>query len=755
MTESVGFRQNSHCVTVGLSINSMVEPFDQKAGGRRAFIGCDLGATFSRVAVFDPSTRTASLIPYEDGNTQVPSAVFFPESGEPIIGEAAINAGWYAPQRLVRHVKAFMGTNWRARIGGREYSPAEISGEILKVLRRNAETYLGITERDLAGVVLAVPAYFSDAAIQATLEAAVLGGFDRNKVRLFPEPSAVALCYTAESLGEPTSGSRRMLVSDLGGVAYDATIIDAKTRFTPAGCMDMEMRIVSMGGSQHLGGESWDDALGDYVRSQCHAEDGHFTADGTDPGTLNVLRERVIRAKEVLSRVQTAKVCCCPGHYLEVSREEFESCTDALAEALDHELRAVVERAREEEPGAPAVPILAMLAGGGSNMPRIRALVHEIARSEPLLHRSPEQTVVLGAAYQAGHLSGLLTVREAMCISPGPVIASGSASLETWDSLRVEHQIELKSAIYGGQLLNNSQTSVLTPAPELPPSIEFESVHYSITAPASLRIDSVGEMRFWAHLESQRNEVLGRAKQSLGLHEDFDLLMKSEGPFHLRRGAILSVSVKIEGLVTTPRRKTLLWSGDIGCAAFLVTVPYDARVGTHAGLASIRMSGAEIAQLHFVLTVNRTSTATDTLSIGGDLRHHRRAFASYASEDRESVIARVQGMESAYKGLSVFLDAAALRAGQNWEREIWQTISRADVFYLFWCRHALNSPWVEREWRYALNERGLDFIDPVPLESPEFAPPPTDLASKHFNDPWLVHIAGTGHAQVIGNGESQ
>jgi molecular chaperone DnaK len=136
------------------------------------------------------------------------SAVFFPESGEPIVGEAAINAGEYAPERLVRQVKAFMGTNWRARIGGREYSPPEISGEILKVLRRNAETYLGIAEGDLAGVVLAVPAYFSDAAIEATLEAAVLGGFDRNKVRLFPEPSAVALCYTAESLGEFTSGSR-------------------------------------------------------------------------------------------------------------------------------------------------------------------------------------------------------------------------------------------------------------------------------------------------------------------------------------------------------------------------------------------------------------------------------------------------------------------------------------------------------------------------------------------------------------------
>jgi TIR domain len=109
------------------------------------------------------------------------------------------------------------------------------------------------------------------------------------------------------------------------------------------------------------------------------------------------------------------------------------------------------------------------------------------------------------------------------------------------------------------------------------------------------------------------------------------------------------------------------------------------------------------------------------------------------------VIARVQGMETAWKGLRVFVDVANLRAGQHWEEQLWSQISQADVFYLFWCRHARESDWVEKEWRFALERRGLDFIDPVPLEPPEYAPPPPELAVKHFNDPWVAHISTSGH----------
>lgn len=323
-------------------------------------------------------------------------------------------------------------------------------------------------------------------------------------------------------------------------------------------------------------------------------------------------------------------------------------------------------------------------------------------------------------------------------------------------SLPSSFQSALKLESGGGSSLPSYQRLVLsdlvilTPQPDIPSSVTFDSVHFSLTAPVSLPIESVCEIRFWAHLESQRDTVLKRAKQSLGVRDDLAVLFKSEGPFNLERGALLSVSMSVDGVVMTPSQKTVLWTGDIGSASFVITVPSNAQEGAHGGVASIRVNGAEIATLHFVLTVSRVRAASEVVQIPADLRYHKRAFASYASEDRELVITRVQGMESAWKGLKVFVDAAHLRAGQNWEQELWKTISEADVFYLFWCRHALRSTWVEKEWRYALEKRGLDFIDPVPLESPEFAPPPPSLAAKHFNDPWLAHLTSAGHGQAEG-----
>jgi hypothetical protein len=98
-------------------------------------------------------------------------------------------------------------------------------------------------------------------------------------------------------------------------------------------------------------------------------------------------------------------------------------------------------------------------------------------------------------------------------------------------------------------------------------------------------------------------------------------------------------------------------------------------------------------------------------------------------------------MESAYKALGIYVDAPILRSITYWEGDLHARIDAADVFYLFWSRSARASDWVEREWRWALRSKGLDFIDPVPLESSEIAPPPAELSAKPFNDPRLALIA--------------
>ena len=100
-------------------------------------------------------------------------------------------------------------------------------------------------------------------------------------------------------------------------------------------------------------------------------------------------------------------------------------------------------------------------------------------------------------------------------------------------------------------------------------------------------------------------------------------------------------------------------------------------------------------------------------------------------------------MLKAVPDLDVFLDVLSLRSGEDWAQALVRTIPASDVFYLFWSEHAKRSEWVEREWRCALEIRGLDFIDPVPLVSPELVPPPAELAAKHFND-WVLAFMRAG-----------
>jgi hypothetical protein len=210
----------------------------------------------------------------------------------------------------------------------------------------------------------------------------------------------------------------------------------------------------------------------------------------------------------------------------------------------------------------------------------------------------------------------------------------------------------------------------------------------------------------------------------------------------LQRGARISIRLRIDGVKCIESHKWIVWTGDIGNANFVVVVPAGLAVENCIGSASIRLNGCQIAKMSFVLRVGSKKFPSE--AIPAKTLTHRSAFASYASVDRGEVLARVQGMEAAYKGLRVFVDVVDLRAAQYWESELPKRIDDADVFYLFWCRHAMASEWVGKEWHWALQSKGLDFIDPVPLEGPEYAPPPRELAAKHFNDPLLAFMAAAG-----------
>jgi serine/threonine-protein kinase len=268
---------------------------------------------------------------------------------------------------------------------------------------------------------------------------------------------------------------------------------------------------------------------------------------------------------------------------------------------------------------------------------------------------------------------------------------------------------------------------ILTPQP-VP---VLDHVHFTITAPSRLEPGGSCELYFWVHLEKQRRSIIGRAMLALGVRKPEGMVVKSEGPVSLARGTVVSARVSIRGLNVDPSEKSVVWSGDTGCASFVIAVPPGTAQRQYHGTVSIRVNSCEIARMDFLLRVAGRSGR-----VPAKLKRHATAFASYASEDRDAVLARVQGMQKVAPWLKVFMDVVDLRSGELWEDKLYKVIRGSDIFYLFWCSHARASKWVDREWRYAYAKRGLEFIDPVPLEPPQSAPPPDELKTKHFNDLW-------------------
>ncbi|HEX3990748.1 MAG TPA: Hsp70 family protein, partial [Acetobacteraceae bacterium] len=188
--------------------------------------GIDLGTTYSSISWFDPYNNRVDTIDLEtaDGAKVIRSVVYYPGQGDPVVvGETAWNARQQFPERVVVGIKRSMGMGYRtAAIDGVEYTPPQVSAEILKVLARDAQAYLGEEVKD---VVITVPAYFGDNERAATLEAGQLAGL--NVLALLPEPHAAALAFAVDKVADIVD--RYLLVYDLGGGTFDVTLIHATT----------------------------------------------------------------------------------------------------------------------------------------------------------------------------------------------------------------------------------------------------------------------------------------------------------------------------------------------------------------------------------------------------------------------------------------------------------------------------------------------------------------------------------------------
>jgi molecular chaperone DnaK len=377
-------------------------------------LGIDLGTTFSVVAEFNRNTGLVTVIPDPAGGFAVPSAVYIPPEGDPVVGMDALNFGDFAGESLVRFMKMNMGTTYKKKISGREYTPKEISAEILKKMKSNAVAHLGTD--DFESIIITVPAYFGEAATRDTKDAAELAGFDLSKVRIFPEPCAAALAYVAEADAGLTVGPKRVFVSDLGGGTYDATLIETTPVTTPDGRQHLDIQIRKKDGSQQLGGVLWDDELEKHVMDLCAADvaGGHSPIPAGDASLRHGLRERVTRAKILLSTRPSVQISCCAGKSQTVTREQFNELTAALLLQVEEKVRSVREQdlqsqqaANDERKNRGQTPLpvadwdVVLLAGAASAMPQVIQMLQAVTGRQPLVHRTLEGIVALGAAYEA------------------------------------------------------------------------------------------------------------------------------------------------------------------------------------------------------------------------------------------------------------------------------------------------------------------------------------------------------------------
>jgi hypothetical protein len=265
--------------------------------------------------------------------------------------------------------------------------------------------------------------------------------------------------------------------------------------------------------------------------------------------------------------------------------------------------------------------------------------------------------------------------------------------------------------------------------PEVPTPISDE-VDFTVTTPGTTEPGNAYRLDVWAHVEKRRDEVLERAQRDAG---EEGIRPHTFRGATILRSSVIEVTLLLKGLLVDFPDNTMIWDGRLGQASFTFRVPERLERGQYPGRASLHVNGLCIASLSFIVAVSERSQSGAT-----HVKVHRSAFASYASADRDEMLARVQGMQKIAPDLDVFVDVASLRSGDQWTERLRAEIETRNVLYLFWSRAASRSEWVEREWRIALKKHGLDFIDPVPLESPDLVPPPIELGGElHFND-WML-----------------
>ena len=351
-------------------------------------IGIDLGTTNSCMAYIENGEPV--IIPNANGARTTPSVVAITKTGERVVGEAAKRQAAANAGRTIQSIKRQMGSDFRAKIDGREYSPQEISAMILSKLKTDAESYLGGSVTD---AVITVPAYFSDAQRQATKDAGTIAGL--NVLRIVNEPTAAALAF-----GIDRHEKQKILVYDLGGGTFDVSILDIDSDV---------VEVVATSGNNHLGGDDFDQCVADYLISDFKKDTRiDLCRDAT---ALQRVREAAEKAKIELSSAMQTTVSLPfiaagkegPVHLEKtLTRALFNQLTSHLVEATLEPMRQALADAGLSASQLDKV----LLVGGSTRIPAVQDAVRKFTSKEPFRGVNPDECVAMGAALQGGVMAG-------------------------------------------------------------------------------------------------------------------------------------------------------------------------------------------------------------------------------------------------------------------------------------------------------------------------------------------------------------
>ena len=351
-------------------------------------IGIDLGTTNSCVAVMEGGEAT--VIANAEGARTTPSVVAFTKDGERLVGQVAKRQAITNPDKTIISIKRDMGSDKKVPIDGKNYSPQELSAMILQKLKADAESYLG---EPVTHAVITVPAYFNDAQRQATKDAGKIAGLEVQ--RIINEPTAAALAY-----GMDKEADHKIMVYDLGGGTFDVSILELG---------DGIFEVLATNGNNRLGGDDFDERIINYLADEFKKENGIDLK--SDKMALQRLKEAAEKAKIELSGVTTSNInlpfitadATGPKHLdVTLTRAKFDELTSDLVAAT----MGPVNQALSDAGLTPSDIDKVLLVGGSSRIPAVQEAVKKLIGKEPHKGINPDECVALGAAIQAGVLSG-------------------------------------------------------------------------------------------------------------------------------------------------------------------------------------------------------------------------------------------------------------------------------------------------------------------------------------------------------------